>query len=402
MSEIKDKARNAAEKKALYGPDVDLAAFKDQAENHPYQEDLSAMSDREGMADAGMILSGEKRAGSYIQIDHSAVHCSARQEGVEVLPTMEALEKYNGLADYWWRAVDVGTDKYTARTELALHNGYFIRSAAGVKAAFPVQACLYLSEEDVSQQVHNIVIAEEGSELHIITGCTTAPHLARALHIGVSEFYIKRGATLTFTMIHNWGEEVAVRPRTSVWVEEGGTFLSNYVCMRPARSLQMAPSVRLLGEGAVTRLNTILVAGKGSEMDVGGSVHLEAPGTRAEIVSRAISTGGNIIARGLLVGYKPGVKAHLECNGLMLGEQGNIRAIPELDGRMAGVEMSHEAAVGRISQDEIEYLMARGISEAEATALIVRGFLHVEMEGLPRELKQEIDRVVAESGRSLM
>jgi Fe-S cluster assembly scaffold protein SufB len=404
MPKIKEKALAARERKALHGPDIDLSTFKSKAAKHSYRNDLKGGSEpeRKGMSDAGMILTGDKRAGSYIQMDHSPVHCSVKEEGVEILPTLKALKKYGGLQDYWWRAVDVGADKYTARTELDFHNGYFIRAAERVKALFPVQACLYLSEEDISQHVHNVVIAEEGSELHIITGCATSPDLRRALHIGVSEFYIKRGATLTFTMIHNWGEEVAVRPRTAVWVEEGGTYLSNYVCMKPARSLQMAPTIRLKGEGAVARLNTVLVARPGSEMDVGGSVHLEAKGTRAEIISRTISTGGDIIARGLLVGYKPGVRAHLECNGLMLADSGNIRAIPELDGRVAGVEMSHEAAVGKISQEEIEYLMARGISEDEATALIVRGFLHVEMEGLPVELKAEIDRVIADSGKSLM
>ncbi len=404
MSTIKEKARMAEEKQAQYGPDLDLSSFKSAGGEHSYQNDLAGIDEKDklAMAGAGMIFSGEERIGSFIQMDHSPVHCSVQQEGVEILPTIKALEKYNGLPDYWWKAVDVGMDKYTARTEIAFHNGYFIRAKRGVKSLFPVQACLYVGEEDIAQHVHNIIVAEEGSELHVITGCTTAPRLERALHIGVSEFYVKRGATLTFTMIHNWGEEVEVRPRTSVWVEEGGTYLSNYICMKPARSLQTAPAIRLMGDGAVTRLNTVLVARQGSEMDVGGSVHLEAPGTKAEIISRTISTGGNIVARGLLVGYKAGVKAHLECNGLMLTEKGNIRAIPELDGRVAGVEMSHEAAVGKISQEEIEYLMARGVSESDATALIVRGFLHVEMEGLPVELKREIDRVIAESGKSLM
>lgn len=404
MSKIKEKAQAAKEKKALYGTDIDLAAFKRKAAEHAYQDDLEKIppDSQRGMTEAGIVLSGEGRAGSYIQMDHSPVHCSIREEGVEILPIVEALKRYDGLQDYWWQAMAVDADKYTAHTELELHNGYFIRVSKGVKALFPVQACLYLGEEGIAQHVHNIIIAEEGSELHVITGCTTAPNLARALHIGVSEFYVKRGATLTFTMIHNWGEEVAVRPRTAVWVEKGGTYLSHYVCMKPARSIQTDPTVRLLGEGAVTRLNTILVAGKGSEMDVGGRVHLEAPDTKAEVVSRTISTGGNIISRGLLVGYVPGVKAHLECNGLMLSETGYIRAIPELDGRIAGVEMSHEAAVGKISQQEIEYLMARGISEADATALIVRGFLRVEMEGIPEELKREIDRAVEESGKSLM
>jgi hypothetical protein len=95
------------------------------------------------------------------------------------------------------------------------------------------------------------------------------------------------------------------------------------------------------------------------------------------------------------------VKAHLECSGLILSKEGRIRAIPELDGLVTGVEMSHEAAVGKISQDEIEYLMSRGLSEQEATALIVRGFLNVKLEGLPKELQDEIERVIYETGKSV-
>jgi Fe-S cluster assembly scaffold protein SufB len=163
----------------------------------------------------------------------------------------------------------------------------------------------------------------------------------------------------------------------------------------------MYPSVRLMGKNAVARLNTILVATKGSDLDVGGRVSLEAPGAKAEIISRAITRGGNIIARGLLIGQVADVKAHLECNGLILSQEGRIRAIPELDGWVAGVEMSHEAAVGKISQDEIEYLMSRGLSEDEATALIVRGFLNVKMEGLPKELQDEIERIIYETGSSV-
>lgn len=404
MSEVKKRAETAAAKKAAYGTDVDLTSFKSSAVPHAYDAKLNNLSEEaeRGMAEVGIIPHGGLRSGNFIQMDHSAVNCSAFQDGVEVMSSAEALEKYEGLKDYWWKAVDVVTDKYTANAELAFNNGYFIKVKAGVKVKFPVQACLYIGEEDLAQSVHNILIAEEGSELHVITGCTTAPKLKRGLHIGISEFYIKKGATVTFTMIHNWGERVIVRPRTAVWVEEGATYNSNFVCMKPARSIQMFPSVRLRGENAVTRLNSVLVATAGTELDIGGRVALEAAGAKAEILTRTISKGGKIIARGILIGEKPGVKAHLECSGLMLSDEGSIRAIPELDGRVAGVEMSHEAAVGRISQEEIEYLMTRGLSEREATALIVRGFLRVEMEGLPGPLKKEIDRLVEESEKSLL
>ncbi|MBN2538423.1 MAG: SufD family Fe-S cluster assembly protein [Deltaproteobacteria bacterium] len=404
MSKIRERAETAADKKALYGADIDFSSFTTDPSVHKYDPEMTSFSEEERriFAEVGIVTSREERSGSFLLMDHSPVHCSVGQEGVELLPMAEALEKYDGLKDYWWKAVDVGTDKYTARVELDFNNGYFVKVSPGVKATFPAQACLYIDGEGVAQNVHNVIIAEEGSELHLITGCATAPRLVRGLHIGVTEVYIKKGATVTSTMIHNWGKEIEVRPRTVVMVEEEATFMSNYVSMKPVKSVQMYPVVRLLGKGAVARINNILVAGKGSNLDVGGRVSLEAAGTKAEIISRTISTGGDIIARGQLIGHKPGVKAHLECNGLMLAEEGSIRAIPELDGRVAGVEMSHEAAVGKISQDQIEYLMARGLSEEEATALIVRGFLNVKMEGLPEELQVEIDRIVFESEKSIL
>ena len=137
-------------------------------------------------------------------------------------------------------------------------------------------------------------------------------------------------------------------------------------------------------------------------LDIGGKVSLEAEGCKAEIISRAITTGGKIISRGMLVGQVPGVRAHLECSGLILSNEGRIHAIPELDGWVNGVDMSHEAAVGKISREEIEYLMARGLTEQEATALIVRGFLNVKMEGLPKELQAEIERMIAETEASVL
>jgi len=128
---------------------------------------------------------------------------------------------------------------------------------------------------------------------------------------------------------------------------------------------------------------------------------LKEPGSRAEIVSRAITNGADVVARGDLIGEQPGVKAHLECRGLILNG-GTIHAIPELQGKVDGVEMSHEAAVGKIAQEEILYLMSRGLSEDEATATIVRGFLSVDIPGLPTQLKSEIDRAVEQSDQDMM
>ena len=314
----------------------------------------------------------------------------------------QALARYDWLSDYWWQAVAVDTDKYTANVELNQYNGYFIRALPGYKTIYPVQACLYLAKARLAQNVHNIIIAEENSELHIITGCTTASEDEAGLHLGVSEFYIKRGAKVTFTMIHNWNPEVAVRPRSAAIVEENALFLSNYVLTKPVRSLQMYPTARCVGENAVVRFNSVLVAAPGSSLDVGSRVILNAKGAKTEIVARAITTGGSIVARGYVEGNAPDVRGHLECRGLILTGGGIIHAIPELKGTLAGVDLSHEAAVGKIAEEEVEYLMARGLTQNEATATIVRGFLRVDIEGLPPLLSTELQRAIQASEKDLM
>lgn len=395
---VKEKAIAAAEKKPVLGKDIDFAVFTDQVEEHPYISDPTQISSTQQvqLEDIGIEVAGGQRSGTYMQLDHSVVHCNAATDGVEIMSTDGALKKYSWLSDYWWQAVAPDTDKYTARAALHQKHGYFIRAFAGAKIENPVQACLYIGQENLIQDVHNTIIVEEGAELHVITGCATDPQVNKGMHIGVSEFYVKKGGKLTFTMINRWGEEVMVRPRTGVIVEENGVYISNYICMTPVKDLQMYPTVKLAGPGAVSRLNSIVVAPPGSHMDVGGRAILAAPGAKAEIIARTLSTGGTVINRGHLLGQSPETKAHLECHGLLLSEQGIIHAIPELEARTGNAELSHEAAVGKIAPEEIEYLMTRGLTEDEAVATIVRGFLNVNIEGLPASLSQEIDRAVQE------
>ena len=400
-----DKAKAAGNKKAPLGDDIDLSLYESNIAKEPTNVDMTDISkkDKEQMLTAGVMLDDlSQRSGTFIQIDNAPIHSSIQQEGIEVMATSQAIAKYEWLKDYWWRAVAVDTDKYTAHVELHKSEGYFIRTLPGVKTVYPVQACLYLNKTGLIQDVHNIIIAEEGSELHIITGCTTAFKNEPGLHLGVSEFFIKKGAKVTFTMIHSWNPEVAVRPRTATIIEEDGLFLSNYVLMKPVRSLQMHPAVRCIGENAIARFNSILVAAEGSSLDVGSRVILDAKGAKTEIISRAITTGGNIIARGYIEGNAPEVKGHLECRGLILEGKGVIHAIPELKGTLAGIDLSHEAAVGKIAEEEVEYMMARGLTRTEATATIVRGFLRVDIEGLPPLLGAELQRAIESSEEELM
>jgi Fe-S cluster assembly scaffold protein SufB len=360
--------------------------------------DLSS-EDQRRLALTGLEVGMENRSGSFFQKDQDVCHVTSDCDGIEFLTLAKALEQYSWIHGYVWHAVSSEKDKFTRY--VASQNdprGFVIIAKKGTKSVYPLQACLLMSDSPV-QHVHNIVIAEEGSELHIISGCASATARTSGAHLGVTEFYVGKGAKVTSTMIHNWGRNIAVFPRSAAIVEEGGVFISNYVCMEPVRKVQMAPLCNLVGENAVGRFSSVVVAPPGSNLDLGSTVILGAKGTSAELLTRAITTGGKILSRGMIQGKVKGTRGHIECKGLIL-KDGTIHAIPEIRGDVVDTELSHEAAVGKIAKDEIEYLMARGLDEETATSTIIRGFLDVKVEGLPDVLQNQIDAAIDAAEKS--
>lgn len=357
--------------------------------------DMTRMSeaDRDRLLHAGMEITAKGRSGSFMHVNHSACSSQSFTEGLELMDIKEALRRFDGLPQYYWKQLNPDQDELSRATAENLHGGYFIRAKKGAKITEPVQSCLFIQGNGVGQNVHNVVVVEEGAELNIISGCVTSSDTKQAAHLGFSEMYVEKGGKLTFTMIHNWGEEVEVRPRTMGVIAENASLVSNYVLLQKVRDITMYPTISLNGENSVARFNSVIVAPHGSYVDTGNRLLLNAPNTRGEIIARTLTTGGVIINRGFIGGHAESSKGHLECKGLILGE-GRIHAIPELDATVDGAELSHEAAVGKIAQEEIEYLMARGLDEDEATSTIVRGFLNVDIMGLPEELQRSMDREI--------
>ncbi|MEM4575052.1 MAG: SufD family Fe-S cluster assembly protein [Archaeoglobaceae archaeon] len=347
--------------------------------------------DLERLKQIGIELDPSKRSGTFLQRDQEVNKFAAFHEGIEVMSIREAMRKYEWIKDYFWRALKKDQDEFTKEVDSEDFNGYFIRALPNAKVEIPVEACLYLHRIK-KQKVHNIIIAEENSELNIITGCTSHP-TAIGMHIGVSEFFIKKNAKLTFTMIHSWHNQIEVRPRSAAIVEENGTFVSNYILLSPVKLVQAYPTA-YVHKNAKTIFSSIIVALEGSNIDLGSRAILKEQGASAEIVSRTISKGGKVIARGQIIGEAEGVKGHLECRGLILSDKGEITAIPELIAKHPNLELSHEAAIGKIAEEEIFYLMSRGMSRDEAVSAIVRGFMEVEIKELPEILKRTIDKAI--------
>lgn len=388
MLNTERRARESLDKRSPYGEDVDIGSFKGA-----YRKDIEELSetDRERMEGVGTTIDKGDKSGSFIQYDQRIMEALSRIDGLEVMSIKDARKK-GLLEELEWNLVAPDKDKYTASAYLNDTNGQFIRVTGNVKQ--PFQSCLFMGSDDEVQYVHNIIVMEPGSSMEMITGCTTGKDVLKGLHIGITEIYIREGADLSYTMLHEWGENLFVRPRTGVRVEKGGNYTSNYISLHDVKSVQMYPKIILDGEEATTQLNSIVLAPENSELDIGGAVELKGRNSKAEIISRTVSSGGRSIARGQLFGKADGIAAHLECNGIMLTEEGLIHAVPELASEKMDVDMSHEASVGRIAKDQVEYMMSRGVTEEEATSIIIRGFLAPTTKGLPQRIKNQVDDIL--------
>jgi Fe-S cluster assembly scaffold protein SufB len=250
-----------------------------------------------------------------------------------------------------------------------------------------------ITQKNLEQRVHNIIIAEENSNAHIITSCLQHSTVPKAAHLGISEIYVRKGAMLNFTMIHQWSENTLVRPRSAAIIEDKATFVSNYVCMRPVRDVQMYPVAHCNGKDSRVSFNSILYGHQDSVLDIGSKAILNGKGSKAEMISRAIARADSkMIIRGMIEGNNNDCKGHLECRGLLMDDASVMQSIPELIAKKKGVEITHEAAVGKISEKEITYLMTRKLTRDQAVSLIIRGFMDVGILGLPEALNAEIKK----------
>lgn len=346
-------------------------------------------SDKDVVNSAGMDLTQETRCASFFQQDSSISFFKSLHEGVDICGIEEALVKFPEIKQYYGKAFESLNRAYPEDTQ----GGYFIRVKKNQSVELPIQACLFLKSRGFQQKVHNLIILEEGAKAYLITGCAASKSANESLHLGISEFFVKKGAYLNFTMVHSWKEDISVKPMSVALVDEGASFISNYVCLKPVKEVIMYPTAILQGEKSRASFNSLILSFPGSLQDIGSRAILKARNTQAEIISRAVSLGGKVVARGHLKAENKEIKAHLECRGLILSEKGVIHAIPEMESDFRDVNMSHEAAIGKINKDEIEYLCARGLSRDQAQSIIVRGFMDVDVLALPEALKKEISSI---------
>ena len=354
------------------------------------------------MEDVGIDISHEQNTDVYIQTNNSHDLCVSNLKDIELMPINEAIKKYDGkdgglnLQDYLWKAVSKDKDEFTLETsKQEITQGYFIYAKKGSKSTFPLQSCLFIDLPGLKQVVHNIIIAEEGAQLDLVTGCTVHKTVEKALHIGVSEFYVKKDARVSFTMVHNWTDNTNVRPRTGIILEENASFSNFYVVMSEVKDLQTNPTIYLNGDNSSYYGQTLIYAEGASKFDTGATCYLRGKNTNAQVLSRVIAIDESYVkARGHIIGEGENVTGHIDCSALLLSKKARVDSVPRIDALNPNVRLTHEASVGKISADHIEYLMSRGLTEEEAIDLIIRGFLDADTSKLPPKLAAETKKMI--------
>jgi len=340
-------------------------------------------------------------AGVGAQYESEMVYHSIQEhlekQGVIFFSIEDGLKKHPDLfREYFATEIPIEDNKFAALNSAVWSGGSFIYIPKGVKVDLPLQAYFRLNVANIGQFERTLIIADEGAQVHYVEGCTAPIYTTDSFHSGVIEIVVKRGARVRYTTIQNWSSNVYNLVTQRALVYEDATM--EWVDANLGSKITMKyPSCYLKEPGAHGEILSMAFAGKGQHQDAGGKVIHFAPNTSSKIVSKSISkSGGRSSYRGLLKVYKgaKGVKSNVVCDALLLDETSRSDTYPYIEIDEEDVTIGHEATVSKVGEEQLFYLMSRGLSEDEATSMVVSGFIEPLVKELPMEYAIEMNRLI--------
>ncbi len=340
-------------------------------------------------------------AGVGAQYESEMVYHSLKEEweskGVIFDSIEDGLKNHPELfRKYFGTVIPSADNKFSAMNSAVWSGGSFVYIPKGVELETPLQAYFRVNQERMGQFERTLIIADEGSRAHYIEGCTAPTYSTESFHSGVIEIVVNRGAHFRYTTIQNWSNNMYNLVTQRALVHEHATM--EWLDGNLGSKLTMKyPSCYLVGEGAHGNILSIAYAGDGQHQDTGGKVIHAAPRTTSSIVSKSISKGtGRSSYRGLCKVYDGavGAKSNVECDALLINETSRTDTYPYIEIEEKRSNIGHEATVSKVGDEQLFYLMSRGMSEEEAMALIVRGFIEPIAKQLPLEYAVELNRLI--------
>ena len=340
-------------------------------------------------------------AGVAAQYESEVVYHKIREDleekGVIFLDTDTGLREHPDLfGEYFASVIPVGDNKFAALNTSVWSGGSFIYVPKGVQVEIPLQAYFRINTENMGQFERTLIIVDEGASVHYVEGCTAPVYSSDSLHSAVVEIIVKAGAHCRYTTIQNWSNNVYNLVTKRAVVQAGASM--EWIDGNIGSKVTMKyPSVYLMGEHARGETLSVAFAGTGQHQDAGAKMVHCAPNTSSQIISKSVArSGGRTSYRGL-VQVQEGAshsKSTVKCDALLVDTVSRSDTYPYVDVREDDVEMGHEASVSKISEDQLFYLMSRGMTEDEAAATIVRGFVEPIARELPMEYALELNRLI--------
>ena len=340
-------------------------------------------------------------SGVGAQYDSEVVYHSVREDlqklGVVFMGTDQGMKEYPEIfKKYFGTVVPAEDNKFAALNSAVWSGGSFVYVPKGVDVPLPLQAYFRINGQNTGQFERTLIVVDEGASLHYIEGCTAPNWATDSLHVAVVEVIALPGSKVRYTTIQNWSNDVYNLVTKRAHAHAGATV--EWIDANTGAQLTMKyPGIYLLGEKAHAEIVSVAVASKGQHQDTGAkAVHL-APNTTSRIVGKSVCKDGGVATYRGTVKVAPGatgVTTSVRCDALILDEGSRSETYPYIDIQEDDTSMSHEATVGRVSDDQIFYLMSRGMTENEATNLIVQGFLEVFTKELPMEYALEFNRLI--------
>ena len=340
-------------------------------------------------------------AGAGAQYDSEVVYHNIRedleQQGVIFLGMDQGLAEHEDLVrEHFGTIVPSGDNRYAALNSAIWSGGSFIYVPPGVEVDVPLQAYFRINTENMGQFERTLIIADEGSRIHYVEGCTAPIYSTNSLHSAVVEIVVKKDARMRYTTIQNWSNNVYNLVTKRAYAYEGA--IMEWVDGNIGSKLTMKyPSIFLMGEQAHGEILSLAFAGDGQHQDAGGKVVHVAPNTSSAIVSKSVSRGaGRTSYRGLLKVYEgaENTSSTVRCDALLLDEQSRSDTYPTMEVDEERVNIGHEASVSKLGDDQLFYLMSRGITEEEAAKMVVNGFVEPIVKELPMEYAIELNRLI--------
>ncbi len=325
------------------------------------------------------------------------IHENLEKLGVIFVSIEDGLRKYPDLfREYFSTVIPIEDNKFAALNSAVWSGGSFIYVPKGIKVELPLQAYFRLNIANIGQFERTLIIADEGAQVHYVEGCTAPIYTTNSLHSGVIEIVVKKGARVRYTTIQNWSTNVYNLVTQRAMVNEGATM--EWVDANLGSKLTMKyPSCYLIGPGAHGEILSMAFAGPGQHQDTGGKAIHVAPHTSSKITSKSISRGGGRTSyRGLLKVYKGAedVRSNVVCDALLLDPKSRSDTYPYIEIDEEDVTVGHEATVSKVGEEQLFYLMSRGLSEEAATTMVVSGFIEPLVKELPMEYAIEMNRLI--------